>query len=445
MVQTLSIINIQIIYFSPIFKLLCALKLDMESDWGSTKFVVEQFSKWYRNNAKTIPAPTEIKLREFAFLTFEGRTMFRHISFKDEVVLHRYLIDNAPANSYHSSSYYKHPDYDMNEKGWIGADLVFDIDADHFNLPCQTEHDKWLCRNCGKTGVGKPPELCECGKAQFQTETWLCEKCLQAAKNETQKLLDILIQDFGFTTKNDLVVNFSGNRGYHVHVRNKNVRYFDQSSRREIVDYILGTGIKPEYIGFNPKGHGGRSILGDEGWRGRVGKALYDFVDDSSSETIKSLNLSRTLTQNLINKKSEFLIALQNNHPSFILKKFAGRDEERIITDLDTILKIAIKQQSADIDTVVTTDIHRLIRLPNTLHGKTGWQTQTINPENISDYDPFTNAIVFKGEEVKLFVRWAPKIRIGDTTYGEYNEEKVTLPLAVAIFLLCKKGARVIN
>jgi len=417
----------------------------MDQDWGSPKYVAEQFAIWYKENSNTIPAPTEIRQREFAFLHFGGKAMFRHISFSDEDAFRHYLMENAPAHSYHSSSYYSKPAADMSNKGWRGADLVFDIDADHFNLPCQKQHDKWKCRTCGKEGVGKPPEVCVCGKATFETETWLCEQCLQAAKNETQKLLDILVQDFGMSFKGDLVVNFSGNRGYHVHVRSLKVRGFDQSSRREVVDYILGTGLKPEYLGFTPKGKGGRSILGDEGWRGRAGKAIYDYVSMSTSEEIKALGLGRTLTQSLVERKEEFLNTLESNHPSFVLSRFAGKYEGRIMTDLGILMEKAVKEQAADVDTVVTTDIHRLIRLPNTLHGKTGWQVQTIRPEHFSDYDPLISAIAFKTGVVKIFVKYSPRFRIGSEWYGPYSEERVEIPKAAAIFLLCKKGGIIVE
>ncbi len=75
----------------------------MESDWGSPRFVADQFHRWYQSNARTIPAPTEIKMREFAFLQFGGKTMFRHIGFPDEGTFRRYLSENSPAHSYHSS------------------------------------------------------------------------------------------------------------------------------------------------------------------------------------------------------------------------------------------------------------------------------------------------------------------------------------------------------
>jgi len=414
-----------------------------QQDWGSPRFVSEQFHRWYQANAKTIPAPTEIRSREFAFLQFGSKTMFRHIGFPDETAFRRYLAENSPAHCYHSSSYYQFPEADMAGKGWSGADLVFDIDADHFDLPCQHEHDKWKCRNCGAEGTGKPPEICKCGKAAFEEESWLCEHCLKAAKHETQKLLDILIQDLGFNPTGDLVVNFSGNRGYHVHVRSKRIRNLDQSGRREVVDYILGTGLKPEYLGFNLRAKGGNSTLADGGWRGRACRALYDYVASTETDEIKKLKLGRKITSLLVNQKDRSLAILEEGHPSLFLKAVGVSDEERLMADLDKLMEIAVKEQAADIDTVVTTDIHRLIRLPNTLHGKTGWQVQTILLASLPDYDPLTSAIALRIGEAKVYVRHAPKIRIADKEYGPYTEETVTIPMAAAVFLLCKKGARI--
>ena len=39
-----------------------------QEPWGSPKFVEEQFTQWYRRNAGTVPAPIDIRHREFAFL-----------------------------------------------------------------------------------------------------------------------------------------------------------------------------------------------------------------------------------------------------------------------------------------------------------------------------------------------------------------------------------------
>lgn len=408
----------------------------MEAEWGSPRYVSDQFRRWYSAHSATIPAPTEIRRREFAFLSFGGKTMFRHIGFGDEAALRRHLADNAPAHCYHSSSYYKNPEAEMSGKGWLGADLVFDIDADHFNLPCQKEHDRWRCRTCGAEGTGKPPELCACGKAAFEAETWLCERCLRTAKHETQKLLDILIQDFGADPSRDMVVNFSGNRGYHVHVRSQAVRTLDQSARREIVDYIKGTGLDPEYMGFSPQLRGGAPSLAEEGWRGRAGRSLYDYMASATPEEVKALKIGRSATRNILERREEVLESLREKPPNSLLRLIDTGS-------LDKIMAASIREQAADIDTVVSTDIHRLIRLPNTLHGKTGWQVQTVQIDRLADYDPMNSAIAFKEGTDRVHVRSAPRFRIGETEYGPYGDETVEVPTAVAMFLLCKKGARI--
>jgi DNA primase small subunit len=350
----------------------------MEEDWGSQSFIEEQFKYWYSRNSHTISAPEQLRNREFAFLTFHGRTMYRHIMFPSEEELQRYLRNTAPAHSYHSSAYYSDPTVDMARKGWLGADLVFDIDADHFDLPCQKIHDKWKCRNCEAEGKGHPPEICKCGKAQFDTETWLCEDCLQAAKHEAQKLLDILIQDFGIDPDN-LLTNFSGHRGYHVHATSNLVKELGQNSRREIVDYIMATGLELEFQGFNIRRKGARPTITEGGWRGRTLRALYDYLSKASEEEIKSLNLSDASTENILVKKNQILKTLMERHPSNIIPLID-------IKSLDKILKVALELQASEIDTVVTTDIHRLIRLTNTLHGKTGWQVQSIPYVSYPDF-----------------------------------------------------------
>ncbi|NIM44542.1 MAG: DNA primase catalytic subunit PriS, partial [Nitrososphaeria archaeon] len=54
------------------------------------------------------------------------------------------------------------------------------------------------------------------------------------------KLVGMLTEDFGFAL-NDVIVSFSGHRGYHVHVEREEIRGMDSMGRKEIVDYITGT------------------------------------------------------------------------------------------------------------------------------------------------------------------------------------------------------------
>jgi DNA primase small subunit len=146
--------------------------------------------------------------------------------------------------------------------------------------------------------------------------------------------------------------------------------------------------------------------------------------------------LGRNTTKNILSRKEEILDTLITKHPSNILPLIDPKSLKKILSE-------AIKLQASEIDTVVTTDIHRLIRIPNTLHGKTAWQVQTIPNGQLSSYDPFTKAVIINGPSVKIEFKNAPKIKILDTWYGPYEEEKAELPLEVALFFLCKKGARI--
>jgi len=408
----------------------------MEEPWGSPRFVEERFREWYQTHSHLVHPPRRPAEREYAFIHFGSRGMVRHLSLPTAGELQAYLRNHAPKHAYYSSSYYRDPTADMRLKGWLGADLVFDIDADHFDLPCQKIHDRWACRNCGAQGVGHPPELCTCGKAQFERETWLCDKCLQAAKYETEKLLDLLITDLG-AELGELTVNFSGNRGFHVHVQGDRWGRLDQHARREIVDYVMGTGIEAQYMGFTPRG-GGYAKPPEVGWRRRVGRALYDYLGSVGEEELRALKVSRRSREAILGRREELLDAILAGETSRVLSYLDSRS-------IDLLLSRAVKLLAAEVDTVVTTDVHRLIRLANTLHGKTGWLVQNVPIDQLPQYDPLTSAIAFKGGPVKLRFRWAPKIKIMDTWYGPYEDEEATLPLEAALFFLCKNGAKVVD
>jgi DNA primase small subunit len=411
----------------------------MKQEWGSENYVSESFRRYYLSGAHSIEIPPKIDQREFGFLSFGGNVMFRHIGFKNQSQLKNYIIKYAPAHSYFSAAYYKNPSVSMDQKGWIGADLVFDIDADHFDLKCQKDHDRWKCKSCENEGKGHPPRKCNsCGRSSYAVETWLCEKCLNAAKYEAQKLLDILIQDFGFDQSTDLSVNFSGNRGYHVHVRNQLAIDLDQPSRREIVDYILGTGIQADHLGIKRRVVDDGSSSVQWGWRERSMRALYDFILTINEDDLKQLQISNRNSKKILENKEKILDSLMMGEPS---KIYTIIDEKSI----EKILDVAIEMQASAIDTVVTTDLRRLIRLPNTLHGKTAWLTQTISIKDLSDYDPLTQAVVFKEGTEKVYIKHAPKISLMGETYGPFEEETQELPLSVALFLLCRKSARVVR
>ncbi len=157
--------------------------------------------------------PPGLVSREWGFIFYDdtpGVAMRRHKAFNSEGELKDYLASMPPAHAYHSAAYYQYPQAPtMLEKKWLGADLIFDLDADH--LP----------------GV----------------KNMSYSEMLANVKKEIIRLIDeFLIDDLGFREK-DMDIVFSGGRGYHVHVRDPRVHALKSPERREIVDYLLGTGL----------------------------------------------------------------------------------------------------------------------------------------------------------------------------------------------------------
>jgi len=403
------------------------------------EFVESAFAQYYSQNAAKIKPPSSMAQREFGVILFREKMMVRHKALDTSDELRRFIASMAPSDVYYSSAYYERPEEQMGRKGWVGADLIFDIDSDHIPTPCKSRHDYWICESCSNTGIGAKPSACpRCNGTKFKTEGWLCEKCLNAAKAETQKLLDFLASDFGFKPEK-LTTCFSGQRGYHVHIEEAEIRTLDQNSRKEIVDYITGTGLKVELQGLvETRESRNRQItrpdLNALGWQGRMMRGVYDLLAAASTNEAGGLDLHKGTTK-LIQENKEL-----------ILESLAGRSPRTVVKGLNaaTLARLAekgIEGQASAIDTVVTTDIHRLIRLPETLHGKTGLRTVEIPTQSLEGFDPLSDAVAFKDGDLKVFVKDAYGFRLGEQTYGPYHEEQVDFPMAAAMYLLCKKVA----
>jgi DNA primase small subunit len=101
------------------------------------------------------------------------------------------------------------------------------------------------------------------------------------------------------------------------------------------------------------------------------------------------------------------------------------------------------EEKAAKIDTVVTTDIHRLIRMNGSLHGKTGLKKVEFEPSELQDFDPFSEAVAFKKGKVRVLVFDAPEFRMSGETLGPYKNQTLELPVAAAVLLICKRRAEV--
>jgi DNA primase small subunit len=406
----------------------------------SQDYVYTKFLEFYKNLSTEIPLPASVSQREFAFLRFKDRVMLRHKGFAGINGFKLFISDNVPSDVYYSCAYYENPEIEMDKKGWLGADLVFDIDADHIPTSCNKIHDEWTCGKCGFSGKGITPEICPiCEGQKFDAKTWPCELCLGSAKEETAKLIDMLEKDFGFSNK-EMHVFFSGHRGYHVHVEDEAVKTLNAMARKEIVDYVSGTGLT--IMGESAKGRSERRRahrvfgLGDFGWNKRLKLGMQKFILNAEKEDLKNIGV-KSYAAVLRSKDAVLKRCLEE-----------GRWDGVKGVSVETWRKIAEyvrSKESAKIDTVVTTDIHRLIRMAGTLHGKTGLKKVEFPLSRLADFDPFKEAVAFKDGEVKVFVSDAPEFRLSGNMFGPYRSQTVKLPTAAALLLICKGRAEAVK
>ncbi|MGQ4833314.1 MAG: DNA primase small subunit domain-containing protein [Candidatus Asgardarchaeia archaeon] len=402
----------------------------------SVNFLKTKFREYYQKNWNHNFVPEELKRREFGIQLFDN-TMIRHLAFSSKQEYERFIKIKAPKGVFYSSAFYDFPEEkNMQKKGWEGAELVFDIDADHIPTKCKEIHDYWICQKCGFRGKGIPPERCpKCGESKIKAKVWFCEKCLEAAKEETFKLIDdFLDPDFGIK-KSDLFITFSGHRGYHVHVNTKVVRTLDQNARREIVNYMLGQGIDLRLQGIVETRQGVMLPKeSDAGWRGRIVRSLTKLIETPKKYEayISRGVLTAEEKELLADKKSELLKSIKESS----IRK--GTLKSQLVVKL---IRIAIEIASCKIDTVVTADIKRLMRLPTSLHGKTGFKVSLLTYNELEKFNPLKESIVFKkGAHVIKITDFVPEFILNDTVYGPFKpNEIIEVPDYVAVLLVSKE------
>ncbi|MCD6108238.1 MAG: DNA primase catalytic subunit PriS [Thermoplasmata archaeon] len=388
----------------------------------STEFIKRKFKNYYEN--ADIPLPDRFSRREYAFMLFREKGMIRHISFKRKQDFLSFIVDKTPAHIYYSSAYYKYPYKNtMDKKEWMGAELIFDLDADH--IP----------------GADKLSY----------------EEALENVKTEFIKLVkDFLLNDFGFNT-NELHLYFSGSRGYHCHVVSPRVLNLDSSARREIVDYIMGNDLRYDIIfkertvdrisygkGYQKRVKRLEIPRADEaGWRGRISKTLLGIINEIKNldredaiTKLKSYGITQRMAEKVIDTISDEKIDRIKEgmiDQSSALKKLFLKSALR---------KIAVSLSAGETDEPVTCDTKRLIRLPYSLHGKTGFQVKGINIDELKFFNPLRDAVIFGDKQVKVKIKQPVNVKIKDEHY-KLNIGENYLPEYLAVFLIGRGYAEI--
>jgi DNA primase small subunit len=366
----------------------------------SIAFMKNAFRQYYFKHSKNIGVPTRMKEREFGYKQFSSGIV-RHLSFRNIGELLAILIREAPSDIYCSNAFYRFPSYPMQEKQWDGADLIFDIDAKDLHLPCEQTHSYLLCINCGEVLERNVNSCPKCDLSKLNHISVPCNKCVHSLKKEVMKLVNLLITDLGIK-KNSIEVYFSGNNGFHLHILDTRFNTLDSRARADIVGYLMGIGMMTESIGVRKRPEGiiikfPKSGL-SYGWRKRIANKLG--IDQMS--TVK-LN-------NIVQQKGGY----------------DGFKEE---------LSRLTREGGVRIDPNVTTDIHRIFRMPGTLNSKSG--LAKMRCDDLELFDPFIDACLLGENEVNVQVKAHVNLKLKGQSF-KIKKQTERLPLYVAVYLICK-------
>ena len=376
-------------------------------DEGSLTVLKRYFRQYYFKHSDRISAPRHMESREFAYFPFNGQ-MIRHLSFSDIGAFRALLVREGPAGVYCSNSQYQDPLAEMQKKGWISAELIFDIDADALKLPCKDEHDAWLCKQCGMKEFGLRPEICpKCKGSRILEMTWACPKCIDGTKKEVFKLLDFLEEDFGISLSK-VSVYFSGNAGFHIELGETQLDKLDQHGRAEVSDYLTARGVMTEPF------ESVKLAPIDPGWRGRVARYVRDLPP--GSKPFKSSDFDKRLAE------------LNNDLDS---------------NQVEHLIAAAFASNSVKLDAMVTTDIHRVFRMPETLNNKTGLVKRKCT--DVAAFDPFIEAVALPEEDelISVKVDMCPQVTLNSQSFGPITSPtSAKVPLYLGVYLISRGAAK---
>lgn len=394
-------------------------------DARTRSFLKSNFGRYYKEAASpeaslsvttrdaAIPEVPDVASREFGTIGLDAPfpddvVMRRHTAYSDMETLREQLAQHPPAHAYYSAAHYGEPrNRSMNDKDWRGSDLIFDLDMDHLRDPPNSF-----------------PAM------------------LDAVRDETLRLVEEFVLGDLDVPRSDVDIVFSGGRGYHVHVRTGSYRGLGGRERREIVDYVKGE-LDPEMY-LRRDGTGGLKVpTPDEpGWGGRLNGSLVELIDRLHGEDpdrLEDLLERHGVDANVGEKTFENLLSLTGS------KVERGYfDPPKVSREiLNALVLESAHRAGAEIDEPVTSDTHRLIRLPGSLHGGSGLRVTPLTLEGLRGFDPLTDAVAFNDDTVLVEGTGGPPAQLRGERFEAPEGEEVEVPRYAAVFMALRGGAAV--
>jgi DNA primase small subunit len=349
----------------------------------------------YSKNPQLVVSPDFIEGREFGFTYFDG-SFRRHLSFKTSQEYKSFILKNHPKDIYFSIAIYRSPSSLMSKKGWLSAELPFDLDAEQV-LKTDDENIK---------------------------AGWISPSVYELIKQEFVKLIENFVEaDFGLH-KGDYALSFSGGRGYHLRIKNETFSSLDQRVRRQIVEYIS--------IGYKPKWFSnGSSMVSpfrhDYGWCKKI------------FESLKTINLEdlTTYSSTELNAAAKVIASCRKaSKPS----DFRIRIHER--PTAQKLIEETVSRTTVAIDERVTVDINRLLRAPGTVHGGAGLLCKSLTKSELSNFDPMRDSTMPLNSRRKVEIQRIPfEVCInGDLVTPSDKGRVMEVNSSLAYYLVVRRG-----
>ena len=100
-------------------------------------------------------------------------------------------------------------------------------------------------------------------------------------------------------------------------------------------------------------------------------------------------------------------------------------------------------RMAGEADEPVTADTKRLIRLPSSLHGKTGFRVTKLTRDELEPFDPLTDALAFGDDPIEVEAHVDATFDLGGHEHTLTAERRTTIPEYAATFALLRGMAQV--
>ena len=361
----------------------------------------------------------DISRRSVAFSTWD-----RHNAYQSIEDLREDIVENVPNTMFYSTARYLNPSANAGvgnasetwkRKDRKSTDLTFDLDFDHVE-----GHDN----------------------LEYADQ-------IKVIAEHTLRLVNILETQYG-VPQDKYEITFSGRRGFHVRVFDERYVHLTKYQRQQIMRHLLGEGLdrKATLASYhmNPRS-------GDLGfklhkpsmksWGGRIRLACNWLMDNFDQATLEQWWPKKITPKELQNLMSRFVnstfrarLTKTGDLRAFLGQKLATKARlENMYKMLETL---AISMYSVEIDTSVTAELNKIIRMKGSINTKQGYECRAVEKDELTDMDYlFYNCRQTFGEKpVEIQV---PKHMVvhGERTF-KLEAGVHTLPMHEAVLALCQ-------